>query len=199
MSLEWTQRTGPLSVNSWPQQPYSGNQIKCRLRPHLLPVLLSHLLCEWNPSGLAHTHTHIHTGPFYFKECSLSCRCCLCCMAHTWPGFLVNEVCVCVCVFIMNAPRTHLRGRQELRSTTSSLYCNHRTQIIGSIKVSWYGNVWHAHLHDCPLYTRERVLACLWVCVCGIKCEVGEERWEMENWLDAERRSLALAGLLNEF
>lgn len=69
----------------------------------------------------------------------------------------------------MNAPRTYPRGRQELRSTTSSLYCNHRTQIIGSIKVSWYVNVWHAHLHDCPLLHMR-------VCAAGVygrKREVG--------------------------
>lgn len=58
---------------------------------------------------------------------------------HT-PGQIPSEWSVCLCVsvrvFIMNAPRAHLGGRQERRSTTYSLYRNHHTQIIGSIKVS---------------------------------------------------------------
>lgn len=179
VSPGWTQRTGPLSANSWPQEPYSGIEIKCRLRAHLLPVLLSHFAMRATFPVVLHTltHTHKHTDPFHFKECCPSCRCCFGCIAHTWPGFSMNKVCVCYVVFfvffIMNTPRTHWRGRRELRSTTSSLYCNHRTQIIGSIKVSWYGNAWHAHLHDCPLYTR----VCLRVCTAGsVKSEKGSEK-----------------------
>lgn len=95
----------------------------------------------------------------------------------------------CVCVPIMDTLRAPPRGRQELRSTTSSLCRNYHAQIIGSIKVSWYGNVWHAHLHDCPLYTWEWVVSVL-VSVCGRECKVGGEKWELESWLDAELQSL---------
>lgn len=89
----------------------------------------------------------INRDPLYFKECGPSSRCCLCCMSHTWPGFPVNEV--YVFLWWMHSGLLREAGK-GLRSTTSSLYCNYRTQIIGSIKVSWYGNAWHAHLHDCP-------------------------------------------------
>ena len=80
----------------------------------------------------------------------------------------------------MNAPWAHLRGSRELGSKTSSLYCNHHTQIIASIKVSSYDNVWHAHLHECPpLYA--------WECVCYCACaRVCCGKWEMENPPHAE-------------
>lgn len=69
-------------VHRWPT---AGPKWSCtvgtsRLRSHLLPVLPS--------------LPHVHRDPLYFKECGPSRRCCLCCMAHTWPAFSMN-VCVC--------------------------------------------------------------------------------------------------------
>lgn len=137
----WTQWTGPLSANSWLQEPSSGKKIKWHLRLHLLPVLLTRMLCEW------HSQWSFHTQRFLLFWKMLSVLQVLFLLYDTHLGrFLVYVL--CVCIFIMNAPRAHLRGRQELRSTTCSLYCNHHTHIIGSVKVSWYGNVWHTHLHN---------------------------------------------------
>lgn len=159
------------TAGQWPRGPYSGTRSNG----------ISDPICS-----LCYYLTDRQT---LFILQNVVCPASAVCVAWHTPGLVspVNKVCV---FFIMNAPRAHLRGRQELRSTTSSLYCNHSTQIIGSIKVSWYGNVWHAHLHDCPLWHES---------VCGRKCEVGDEKWVMEYRLDAECRSLALAGLLNDF